>query len=142
MNTLRYFVTVVTLVMGVFFSPIKSQASTGDGVLLKINEYRAQNGLTTLVADSSLQVTSDVRAEECSRVWSHTRPDGSKYYTAGNGDSYGENLANGYNTAGDVVDAWVASPTHKALLDDARYTKCSVSIFERNGRQYVAAEFA
>lgn len=56
-----------------------------------------------------------VRGPEIVQSFSHTRPDGSAYYTAID-DSYntcGENIAAGYTTAEDVTDGWYNSAGHK-----------------------------
>ena len=93
-----------------------AQNNTEAEVIAKVNEIRVANGLNTLRYDASLEASADVRADELTVRFSHTRPDGSDWYTANPDLMYGENLADGYNTADAVVNAWMASPEHKANI--------------------------
>ena len=77
-----------------------------------VNEVRENTGLQPLVWDSNLESTSDVRAKEIEAKFSHTRPNGSPWYTVNSDIMGGENLAFGYNNASDVMDGWMNSPTH------------------------------
>ena len=55
---------------------------------------------------------------------------------------YGENLAHNYYNANSVVDAWMASPTHRANIETASYTKMGVAAYKAaNGQWYWAQEF-
>ncbi len=51
-------------------------------VLKMVIEQRVANGLSELVMDESLLVAAEIRAEEITRLFSHTRPDGSSCFTA------------------------------------------------------------
>lgn len=39
----------------------------------------------------------------------------------------GENLANGFSTAGSTMQAWMNSPIHKANIEDPRYTRIGIA---------------
>ncbi|SEA71435.1 Cysteine-rich secretory protein family protein, partial [Oribacterium sp. KHPX15] len=90
---------------------------------------------------ASLETTSVVRANEITTKFSHTRPDGTDWYTVNANLQYGENLAEGYNTADDVVNAWMASPTHRANILKPDFKTCAISTTTQNGRTYWAQEF-
>lgn len=118
-----------------------AQNNTEAEVIAKVNEIRVANGLNTLRYDASLEASADVRADELTARFSHTRPDGSDWYTANPDLMYGENLADGYNTADAVVNAWMASPEHKANILKSDFTTVAVSTAVKNGKTYWAQEF-
>lgn len=135
-----------TLVVAVFLTVMTSmsafaQNATEATILDKVNQIRTSYGLSTLRYDASLENASSVRASEITVKFSHTRPDGSDWYTVNEDLVYGENLAEGYKTADDVVDAWMASPEHKANILKSDYTTMSVSMTSKDGRNYWAQEF-
>ncbi len=118
-----------------------AQNATEAAVLSKVNQIRVANGLNALRYDAALESTSTVRASEITVKFSHTRPDGSDWYTVNEDLMYGENLAEGFKTADEVVNAWMASPAHKANILKPDFTTMSVSMTTKNGRTYWAQEF-
>lgn len=107
-----------------------------------INDYRAANGLTVLTVDDRLSNATAIRAEECSRLFSHTRPDGTAWYTADSDLLYGENCAKAFYTAESVVKAWIESPTHLMNITDKDFTSCNIQIYVAdNGTWYWVNEF-
>ena len=91
--------------------------------------------------NSGLEQASAVRAVEASQSFSHTRPDGSDWWTVNSNLMYGENLAKGYDSAESAVQAWMASPTHKANIMDAEFTSGAIAIHVSNGQWFWAQEF-
>ena len=107
-----------------------------------VNEERDRAGLGTLVWDSNLESTSDVRARECEQSFSHTRPDGSPWYTVNSEIMAGENLAYGYETAADVLRGWMDSPTHRENILYPTFTKIAISVYVADdGTYYWSQEF-
>lgn len=106
-------------------------------ILKEINSYRKSNGLTELTWSEELEDCSRVRAEEITQKWSHTRPDGSDWYTVNEDIMWGENLAKGLGTGNDIVTAWKNSPSHNENLLNADFRYVAISI---NG-SYIACEF-
>jgi uncharacterized protein YkwD len=104
-----------------------------------INDYRAENGKSALSYENGLQNAADVRANEASQVWSHTRPDGSDYYTV-DSEVYGENLSKGYKTAAKVFENWKASPSHNANLLGS-FETVAISVVETGSQTFVSCEF-
>lgn len=118
-----------------------AQNNTEAEVIAKVNDIRVANGLNALRYDASLEATATVRANELTVRFSHTRPDGSDWYTVNPDLMYGENLADGYTTADAVVNAWMASPEHKANILKPDFTTVAVSTTVKNGKTYWAQEF-
>ena len=87
-----------------------------------INEYRVANEACELELVQHTCQLAYVRAQESMECWSHTRPDGTGYYTVF--DEYGvtshggvgENLAQGYQSAEGVFNGWINSPGHRDTL--------------------------
>lgn len=102
-----------------------------------INSYRMMNGLLELKWSPALEKCAYTRAKEAAVCWSHERPNGKPWYTVNPNIMRGENLAMGYESAEDIVNNWIDSPTHNELLlaTDFKY----VAIAEYNG--YYACEF-
>ena len=118
-------------------------------ILRYTNEIRAAHGIPLLkAAGSSLTQAAQTRANEIVSVWSHTRPDGSDFYTVLRqfNVSYSraaENLAyNGsYYTAKNFVDAWMSSPAHKAAILNARLTTMGVGHVVSGGKAFAVQLF-
>ena len=137
---------VRTIFVAIFFATMMTLTSFAQTdleaqALAKVNEIRMANGLSAVQYSASLETTSVVRANEITTKFSHTRPDGSDWYTVNADLQYGENLAEGYNTADDVVNAWMASPTHRANILKPDFNTCAISTTTQNGRTYWAQEF-
>ncbi len=107
-----------------------------------VNAKRQEAGLGALTWNSGLEQASAVRAVEASQFFSHTRPDGSDWWTVNSNLMYGENLAKGYASANEAVTAWMNSPTHKANIMDAEFTSGAIAIhIGSNGQWFWAQEF-
>ena len=90
-----------------------------DAVVYLVNILRSKKGLNEVTADDTLMEAAQVRAEEATEKFSHTRPDGSDCFTALDEAGWpqdthaAENLAQGQKTALQVVNAWYHSSGHK-----------------------------
>ncbi len=93
-----------------------------------INMHRAAEALGELTYSPELAAAADIRAKEIVSNFSHTRPDGSLWYTAGNG-IMGENIAKGYNSSSAVVNAWMNSEGHRKNILTKNYTKTGVGCY-------------
>ncbi len=110
-------------------------------ILDLVNQQRAAAGLAALTWDNDLEMAAAVRAAENVQLFSHTRPDGSDWYTVNPQIMHGENLAYGYNSAQEVVTAWMNSPTHAANILYPQFTRCSIAIYKNGSTYYFAQEF-
>jgi uncharacterized protein YkwD len=78
-----------------------------------INNYRLENGKSTLRKDSYLCELAEFRLQEIKTDWSH---DGFRKMTKNKYSSFGENLGRDWHSDNDVMRAWIASPTHNDIL--------------------------
>jgi hypothetical protein len=100
-----------------------------DDLLVMTNAKRQEVGASPLVLNASLSEAARNKASDMftKNYWAHFAPDGSTspwsfIKSAGYEYSYaGENLARGYTSASEVVDAWMASPTHRENMISANY---------------------
>ena len=104
-------------------------------IIALTNELRLEKGLPGLAVSDTLNFSSDIKAVDMAEkgYFSHVSPEGRKlaYYLRQVGYKYtvaGENLALGFSSAEDVVNAWIKSPTHYANLIDEDYKEMGVSL--------------
>ena len=105
------------------------------------NQKRAEAGLSALTWDSSLAQCAAVRATEATQSWSHTRPNGSAWWTVNSQVQYGENLAKNYQSGENVVTGWMASPTHRENILTGDFKTIGLAVYNYNGNWYWAQEF-
>lgn len=111
-------------------------------VLNDVNEQRTAAGLPALQWNSTLAASAKIRSVEIVVCWSHTRPDGSPWYTAGSQMEMGENLAYGQNSSQQVVKEWMASKGHAENILRGSYTQMGVACYIFEGTYYWAQHFA
>lgn len=100
--------------------------------LENINAYRAAVGAAPLSVDSGLSQIAYTRTLDMVRAGTMSH-DG--YQTP-------EIIAQNYNSAQSVVDAWAASPGHYAAMTDPGYTVCGIACeFEEGGATYWCVTF-
>ena len=113
-------------------TPEMSVEEMASEVIRLTNIERVKAGRSPLQYHAGLQRAAMVRAEEITRKFSHTRPDGTDSSTAlyenGVSCSCGENIAAGQKTPEAVVRAWMNSPGHKAAILDPDATHIGVGI--------------
>jgi uncharacterized protein YkwD len=112
-------------------------------VLCLVNHERAQDGELPLVVDPRLQAAAESHAQECisADYFAHVSPSGitpvdrirSTGFIPGPEFGYliGENLAWGtlsLSTPQAIVDAWMASPEHRANILEGRYVDTGIGI--------------
>ena len=88
-------------------------------VLEIVNDERKAQGLQGLSTFAALDVAAVLRTGEILTTFSHTRPDGSSFFTALEGISFGsagENIAAGYSNPDWVMEGWMNSPGHRANI--------------------------
>lgn len=111
-----------------------AKASASDAitqVLNLVNEQRTANGLNKLTLDVTICKMSDVRADEVSTYFSHTRPNGTSCFTIFDEYDYsysavGENIAKGQTSAQQVMDDWMNSSGHRANILSSKFTKIGI----------------
>lgn len=109
-----------------------SPAATWEKEIARLtNIEREKAGLSILSYNTSLEAGAQIRAAEIIENFSHTRPDGSRFFTAFGNLQYkniGENLGSGFRTPEAVVNAWMNSASHKANILKPEYQEISVAI--------------
>ena len=104
-------------------------------VLRLVNVERAKEGLQPLtMSNTALSAAAQVRAKELVSLFAHTRPDGTRCFTAldEQGVTYGwagENIAAGYQTPEAVVSGWMNSPGHRANILNANFKELGVGYY-------------
>lgn len=98
--------------------PVNCSAEEAE-VFRIVNEIRVSYGLTPYKWDANAYKAAKIRCDESFDVFSHLRPDGTKFYTVYGINSeeeknsvfinVGENLGSGQPTAQKVIDSWMAS---------------------------------
>jgi hypothetical protein len=120
---------VILLVFQVFIRTIHSAApevlgySTDINVEMLLSETNAERtklGLNTLELNGQLSKAASEKAKHMfsNNYWAHVGPDGKTPWDFINDSGYayqyaGENLAKNFMTSQEVVNAWMASPTHR-----------------------------
>lgn len=112
-----------------------------DEVIRLVNVERAKYGLAPLKKNAVATNAANKRAMECKTLFDHTRPDGTAWntiLTEFNIDfaAAGENLAEGYPTAAEVVEAWMNSAGHRANILESSFTSIGVGYYVYNGYPY------
>jgi uncharacterized protein YkwD len=95
--------------------------SMAQSVYEATNEIRAENNLPALQWSNTMLEYSDRRAVEIITNWSHD--------SAGGAWNVGENLAQGYPTVDEVMEAWMNSPDHRINILCGYYKSISVSVY-------------
>jgi len=92
-------------------------------VIASTNAYRSSKGLTNLTENAQLDQSACLKAQDMvtKNYWAHVSPDGIEPWHWFEQVRYaykaaGENLAYGFNSGDDVVNAWIHSPSHEANL--------------------------
>ena len=149
-------VAIIFLVAAINFAPISAaqkiiivnesarvnqNVSTKDfplEVLRLVNKERAKVGAQPLTFAKDLAASAYVRAVELPQKFSHTRPNGSKCFSAmpTRGKLLGENLAGGQTTPKQVVQAWMDSKTHRENILNEKYSELGVVYYYQADSKY------
>ncbi len=101
---------------------------SAESLLVATNNARSKNNLATLSPNEALNQAAEAKAADMIKrdYWAHNGPDGTEpwVFIQAAGYSYasaGENLARNFNSVDATVDAWMASPDHRANLLENKY---------------------
>lgn len=116
----------------------ESLEALADQVFALTNQEREKENLPLLERRSDVEIGAMKRADEIQGTFSHTRPDGSAFYTAVDLDyrTCGENIAMGYPTPEAVVDGWMNSPGHRANILNGDFEGIGIGVSEKDGTLY------
>ncbi|HSQ58383.1 MAG TPA: CAP domain-containing protein [Gemmata sp.] len=137
-------------------SPIETE------IIDMVNAYRDSYGIKPLSASPELNAAAALHSADMIAVarnfgplaaiqhtlYGTARPqitdrlDAVGYDTWTRSIRYGENLALGYATAKEVVDAWMSSPEHRANILDPGFTETGVAVRRDSlGQLYITQDF-
>ena len=120
----------------IVFDKTNFLASVLPGILTSLtNEKRTQNDAEPLKENALLVAAAKLKAEDMASkgYFAHTSPEGKTpwYWLSEVGYSYsmaGENLAVNFFESGDVAEAWMNSPTHRANIVKKDYTEIGIGV--------------
>lgn len=99
------------------------------------NEQREEQSLSTLTLSPTLSRAAEKKAKDMFEkgYWAHNAPDGATPWDFIHGEGYrytyaGENLARDFSYSKDVVDAWMASPSHRDNLMRPEYQEIGFAV--------------
>ena len=125
----------------------ESDTTIQDAVLVHINEYRQQHGLSRLTMDNTIVKEAKNHSIDMAN---HTIPFGHKYFNTRinslhlhikNSNAGAENVAYNYKNAQDVVKNWLLSPGHKRNID-GNYNLTGIGIArDKKGKLYFTQIF-
>lgn len=101
------------------------------------NSERLNAGLAAVRLDEDLNQAALAKAADmfANNYWAHVSPQGTEPWSFITTSGYkyqhaGENLARDFSNPRDIVAAWMASPTHKKNLLDARYKDIGIAVMD------------
>ncbi len=104
-------------------------------LLAATNAQRAAQGLSQLTLNAQLSDAAARKARDMfeKNYWSHNSPSGATPWTFISSAGYrysvaGENLAKNFSNSQGVVDAWMASPTHRENLLKSSYKEIGFAV--------------
>lgn len=91
-----------------------------------------------MVLSDELMMAAAVRSQEVTKVFSHTRPDGTPFSSivSRHGRRIGENIGGGYQTPEEVVDGWMHSEGHRKNILHPDFTELGVGYTYEENSQY------
>lgn len=108
---------------------------SNDQLLLLTNQKRQENGQAPLVLNGELSSAAFNKANDmfAKNYWAHNSPDGTTpwVFIKGSGYNYiyaGENLARGFTTPSDVINAWMNSPEHRQNMLSGNYKEVGFAV--------------
>ena len=116
----------------------KSRADLASQVVVLVNKYRAQRGLSQLAVSPPLTASSTWKSLHMAgyRYFAHDDPAPPVARSAierarscgYRGGAWGENIAWGYRSARAVMTGWISSPGHRASIESPGFTSVGVGV--------------
>ena len=116
-------------------------------VVVLVNQQRHAAGLPALTRDDRLMRMAQIRAEELTRNFSHTRPDGRGPFTILDDNNYrytaaAENIASGQATPEKTMNSWMNSSGHRANILSKSVSRIGVGVARHDGKLFWVQLFA
>jgi uncharacterized repeat protein (TIGR02543 family) len=152
MNLNRILPTLAALLLSTSLSALADGYKTVEGVFDYgfaqdvfdiVNIERVGRGIEPLVMTPALTDAAMKRAAELAVYYSHTRPNGSRCFTAIPWvNCAGENIAWGQDSPDWVMFDWMESPGHRENILDSKYKSIGVGCFANEGQIYWVQAFS
>ena len=119
---------------------------SSDQIIALTNGKRAQSGLGALSFNSQLSQAASAKVQDmyAADYWAHNSPSGKTPWNFISASGYrylyaGENLARDFSDASSVVEAWMASPSHRSNILDDHFKEIGVAVAsgDLEGREVV-----
>ncbi|OGE83651.1 MAG: hypothetical protein A3B10_04310 [Candidatus Doudnabacteria bacterium RIFCSPLOWO2_01_FULL_44_21] len=146
-NKVRFAILLASVVifLGANSSP---KLLTRVEVLKLVNQDRIMRGLPKLTENPTLTLAAYAKANDMIKAnyFAHSSPAGVDpwYWLSVLGYEFtyaGENLATGFNSASDLENNWMASPTHRANILSPFYQEVGLAIIYKNNTNLVVQFF-
>ena len=147
-----YLLILVLFGAGIYLIKLKAPQILGqvtfssDQIIALTNNKRSQNGLGALSTNSQLSQAASEKSGDmyAADYWAHNSPQGKTPWNFISAAGYrylyaGENLARDFSDAQSVVEAWMASPSHRSNLLDNNFKEIGVAVAsgDLQGREVV-----
>lgn len=108
----------------------ESNSNYAEEILQLVNIERQSRGIAPLRLNRNLNQGAAIRAMEITHCFSHTRPNGNKFYTVFKNPNaiymLGENIAAGHASPEQTVKQWMNSSGHRENILRKDYTELGV----------------
>jgi len=128
-NAIRFFPSLADKILGFATNIDVNQ------VLTLTNEERAKLGLPPLQINEKLNQAAVAKAQHMfsQQYWAHVAPDGTQPWSFIKNAGYvykyaGENLARDFDSTGEMMKAWMNSPTHKENIINPNFTQIGLAV--------------
>ncbi len=117
--------------------PPPADQTVEQAVLALVNDARAAKGCKPLAIDSRITTAAQAHSTDMAtkKYFSHTSQDGRTFDVrmkqAGYPRPGGENIAQGYRTAAQVMDGWMKSQGHRENIENCSFTTMGVGLDTR-----------
>ena len=107
-------------------------------LIARINGYRKKQGVAVLTTTSALNKAAKIRVQEITKLFSHTRPDGTACNTVDPDRIFGENIARGSGlpTAESAAEGFMNSARHRENAMRSGYTKTGAACLKVGNTTY------
>ena len=106
-----------------------------------VNKERKKAGVPPLEWSDRIHRAARVRAKEITVNYSHTRPDGSSWFTVDDEILSGENIVYGYASVPDAMSSFMDSPGHKDNLLYSGHGTAGYGVVSFDGTYYYVQLF-
>lgn len=119
----------------VVLSSSRANALSDTALVESTNKHRGLANLSALSHNTELAASAEHKAQDmfAHQYWAHNSPDGTEPWSFISASGYeykkaGENLARDFVTDEAVVNAWLASETHRANVLSNEFTEIGVAV--------------